>query len=118
MPFLVTEPQKVEGTKLGFAIFPYEFDFDDHITAKAGNRKLYVYLMKDSPFLEVDKILAVNLFSYEEVSRDYVDKKLQSFALKHPEFITDKKGFCDFFGRDTQSEKSQAKFSELEKKIR
>ncbi len=117
MPFFITEPQRIEGTKLGYAIFPYEFDFDDHITAKDGNRKLYVYLLKDSPFVEVERPLAVNVFHYEEVPRDYVSKKLQSFVTKHPEYVTDEKGFCDFFGKKTQSEKSQSKFSELEKRL-
>ena len=117
MPFLVTEPQRIEGTRLGFAVFPYEFGFDDHITAKDGNRKLYVYLLKDGQFIEIEKTLGVKLFRYEEVQHDYVDKKLLQFVLKHKEYITDKKGFCDFFGKATQSEKSQKKFSDLEKKM-
>lgn len=118
MPFLVTEPQKIEGTKLGFAVFPYQFDFNDHITSKEGNRKLYIYLLKDSSHIEVEQILGEELFRYEDVAHDFVDKRLQLFALKHPEFIVDKKGFCDFFGKGTQSEKSQSKFSDLEKRMK
>ena len=115
MPFIVTEPQRIEGTKLGFSVFPYEFSFDDRITAKDGNRKLYVYLLKDSPFIEVEKVLGMHLFCFEDVAHNYICKKLQDFIMKHPQYITDAKGVCDFFGKDTQSEKSQSKFSNLEK---
>ena len=116
MPFIVTEPQRIEGTRLGFAVFPYQFDPSDHITVNDGDRKLCVFLLKKSPFVEVERVLAEKLFRYEEASKDFVDKSLQAFVLKHPEYITDQKGFCDFFGKETQSEKSKIRFSELEKK--
>ena len=54
MPYIVTEPVKIEGTKLGYALFPYQFSFadikresDDHLM------RLYIYELKDSKFIEV-----------------------------------------------------------------
>ena len=115
MPFLLTEPRRIEGTKLGFAVCPYEFDFSDCEEAKDGNRKLYIYLLKDSPFVEVEKVLNMHKFRYDVVPRNYVKKKIESFVLQNLQYITDQKGFCDFIGQDTKADKNPSKFHSKEK---
>ncbi len=99
MPFLIVEPQKIEGTMLGFAVYPYHFSFDDHIDfSQKYDRKLMIFKLKNTPNIEVDKILAEKRYLFSETHRGFVDGLLQSYIQNNPQFITDKQKYEEFFG--------------------
>lgn len=110
MPFIVTEPQKIEGTQLGFSVYPYHFDFQDFVEKdRKFNRKLIIFKMKNSPYMEVDKVLFEEKFLNEEVKREFVNERLKSFISSHQEYVFDKEKTEKFF------EKSVYKRDEKEK---
>ena len=51
MPFIITEPQKIEGTNLGFSVYPYHFSFEDKFRERGINQKIVIFKIKDSEFV-------------------------------------------------------------------
>lgn len=105
MPFLVTEPQKIDGTKLGYAVYSYHHSFFDHFDFSQYNQKLMIFKMKDSAFLEVESVLAEEHFKYQEASRSFVDKKLFSYVKNNPQYIEDSQKVTQFFSKLLTKEK-------------
>lgn len=99
MPFLITEPQKIDGTKLGYAVYPYHESFDDHFVPKEYNQKLLIFKMKDSPFVEAEKILHEEHFKFQDIHRGFVDERLFQFVKNNQDFIVDKNKVTNFFSR-------------------
>jgi len=105
MPFLTTEPQKIAGTSLGFAVYPYHFSFNDHIENRGFNQKLVIVKLKGSPFIEVEKTLFEEKIVTENVYRNYIDDTLKKFVETHKEYIRDKDAVDKFFKRRIETEK-------------
>lgn len=105
MPFLITEPQKIDGTKLGYAVYPYHASFDDHIDTRDYNHKLMIFKMKDGPFMEAEKIVHEEHYRYQDVHHGYVDERLYEFLKYNQEYITDKSQVVAFFSRNTAKNK-------------
>ena len=90
MPYMISEPQRVEGTSLGFAVYPYYFSFEDHIDfSDKHDKKLVVFKLKDTKFVEVEKTLHEERFQGEEVRRGFVDRFMQKFLDDNPMYVTD-----------------------------
>ncbi len=102
MPFIITEPQRIEGTKLGFAIYPYHFSFDDKIYfEKKYDRKLMIFKMKETPFNEVDKILHEEKFVFNEITRRDLNNFLQDYIKKNSKYVTDLDKMAEYFARSS-----------------
>lgn len=100
MPFIVTEPQKIEGTQLGFAVYPYQFSFDDHILFEnKHDRKVVIFKMKDSTFNEPEKILREETFLFAEAKRGHVDAILKKFVCQNAKYVDDVKKMGEYFLR-------------------
>ena len=101
MPFILTEPQRIEGTKLGFSIYPYHFSFQDKFDLPRNfNEKLVVFALKDSRFIEVScKVAEVHYMDYA-VDRDFVDKTLKNIIKQYPQFVTDPNKLKDYFSKE------------------
>ncbi len=98
MPYIVTEPVKIEGTKLGYALFPYQFSFadikresDDHLM------RLYIYELKDSKFIEVEKTLFQKDFSISMQSAHIVEETLKDFIVKNQDYVQNVNVLENFF---------------------
>ncbi len=101
MPFIVTEPQKIDGTQLGFAVYPYHFSFQDFVERdRKYNQKLLIFKMKTSPFVEVDKVLHEEKFLDSEVSRHFVNDRLRSFISANSEYVIDPARTNQFFEKN------------------
>ncbi len=104
MSFIITEPQRIDGTSLGYAIYPYHFSFNDHLSDRQNcNGKLMIFKLKDSPFIETEKILYEEKFSTDQISRECVDKSLKTFINAHTEYIRSSDEVCKFFKGNTSS---------------
>ncbi len=99
MPFLITEPQRIGGTTLGYSVYPYHHSFDDHANPLLGNQKLVIFALKNSPFIETDHIVHQEMFKYENTTSGYVDERLKDFVSKHEEYVFDKRAVSDYFAR-------------------
>ncbi len=98
MPFIITEPQRIEGTKLGFAVYSYRFSFEDHIDfSKKYDQKLMIFKLKDAPFNEVEGVLHEHRFLFNDVARGYVDDVLKKYVGAHPQYVTDENKCEKFF---------------------
>ncbi len=101
MPFIVTEPQKIEGTQLGFAVYPYQFNFQDFVEKdRKFNQKLLIFKMKNSPYIEIDKVLYEEKFLDSEVSRHHVNNTLKKFISENREYVVDGSRAEKFFERN------------------
>lgn len=104
MPFLVTEPVKITGTSLGYAIYPYEFSFLDR--EKLGNHnviKLCIFQMKDSNFIEIDKVLYQKEMALTMQNAHVVDEQLKKFIMQNEKCVKDYRKLEAFF--DSSKEK-------------
>ena len=43
MAFIVTEPVRIKGTKLGYAVYPYQFSVLDREKKKHDDARLYIF---------------------------------------------------------------------------
>lgn len=112
MPFLVTEPQRIEGTVLGFSVYPYHFAFAEQNPSAQYNQKLMIFKLKDSQFIEVDKVLHEHRFRYEDVATNYVPIELKKYVAKHPEYVLNTGKMCEYFAGNTTSNTSPLKPTE------
>ncbi len=100
MPFVITEPQRIEGTKLGFAVYSYHFSFDDKINFEQKyDRKLMIFKLKDTPFNEVDKILHEEKFLFNENMRGDINNFLQDYVKENSKYVTDLRKMAEYFAR-------------------
>lgn len=97
MPYMVTEPQKIEGTNLGYSIYPYHFSFEDKFRDKAINQKLVIFKLKESQFVETESKVFEHKFADFMVSRGYVDKILKEFIIQNPQFVKEPEKVVSFF---------------------
>ena len=110
MPFLITEPQKIDGTQLGFAIYPYHFSFNDYFGVdRKVNQKLTIFKMKDSQFVEIERPLFEYKFKDDEVPRNYVDALLKNFITKNPQYVINYEKVKGFFAKGVHSNKDDEK---------
>lgn len=101
MPFIVTEPQKIEGTQLGFAVYPYQFAFQDFVGKdRKFNQKLLIFKMKNSPYIEIDKVLYEEKFLDSEVSRCHINDKLKKFVSENCKYVVDSSRAKKFFEKN------------------
>ena len=106
MPFLVTEPQRIEGTKLGFAIYPYHHSFDDHIDFSTKyNQKLMFFKLKDTPYNEIDKVLGEERYLFNDVYRGFVENKIKEFVCKNPQYVVDPQKTEKYIAKITEHHK-------------
>ena len=105
MPFMITEPQRVEGTKLGFSIYPYHFSFQDRFEKPRDfNQKLVVFLLKDSKYIEVEAKLYEEKFMDHAVQNNFVDKTLKKIIKANPQFVDDCEKVQRYFSKGFHAE--------------
>lgn len=109
MPFIVTEPQRIQGTYLGYSVYPYSYSFDDHINAKGVSAKLMIFQLKRSQFIEIDHILHEESYKHGEVGPNFVDRRLKDFVSGHPEYVFSPQSVNNFFARTDANMASRAK---------
>ena len=97
MPFVITEPQKINGTTLGFSVYPYHFSFSDNFKSRDFNQKLVVFKLKDSKFIEIDEKVFEVSFADHKVERNFVEKTLKNFVVENPKYITNPQEVVDCF---------------------
>ncbi len=97
MPFIISEPQKIEGTMLGFSVYPYHFSFQDRNRDKNSNQKLVIFKLKESKFIEPDYKLFELSYADFLVSRNFVDKNLKEFIISHPQYVVDPQKVVAYF---------------------
>ena len=106
MPFIVTEPQRIEGTELGFAVYPYHFNFQDFLEKdRKFNNKLLIFKMKHSPFAEVESVLFESRYSDQVESKYYVNDVLKEFIKTHQQYIIDREKLERFFDKNIYNRK-------------
>lgn len=98
MPYIITQPQKIEGTRLGYAIYPYQFSFEDHMTGK-GDRKLVVMELAVAPVIDPICILTEEVYNHRDTRRGDIEMKLMQYVNSHPEFVLDKNECKAYFER-------------------
>lgn len=103
MPFIITEPQKIEGTNLGFAVYPYHFSFQDRRKDRLHNQKLVIFELKESKFVEIEKKVFENTYADHVVPRNYVDYNLKEFITEHPQCVKDPKAVVEYFKKSIYS---------------
>ncbi len=97
MPFIISEPQKIEGTTLGFSIYPYHFSFQDRNRDKNCNQKLVIFKLKESKFVETEcKVFELGYADFM-VARNFVDKNLKEFIISHPQYVIEPQKVVDYF---------------------
>lgn len=105
MPYIITEPVKIEGTDLGYAVYPYQFSFLDHVKVTENNAaKLYIFKMKESRFIEVEKTLFEKEFSLSMQTAHVVDETLKKFIITHEKHVKDAEKLEIFFKRPKRKE--------------
>ncbi len=107
MPFIITEPQKIEGTKLGFSVYPYHFSFNDKNRDRSSNQKLVIFKLKDSQFIEPDFKVFELKYADHIAARNFVDKNLKEFVVAHPEFVTEPQKVVEYFNGGLSFEKDK-----------
>lgn len=91
---------KIEGTRLGYAIYPYQFSFLDNFQVDDKNfAKLYIFELKDSQFVEINRTLFQKEFSLSMQNSDVVNKTLKKFLVNNQEYISDIKTLKKFFDK-------------------
>ena len=105
MPYIIKEPVKIEGTDLGYAVYPYQFSFLDHVKVTENNAaKLYIFKMKESRFMEVEKTLFEKEFSLSRQTAHVVDETLKKFIITHEKHVKDAEKLEIFFKKPKRKE--------------
>lgn len=99
MPYIITEPQKVLGTKIGYSIYPYNFSFQDKIQKKE-HYKFVIFKLKDSPFVEADRKLSEQTILKDDLSRNLIENILKSFLKDKPSLVEDKNKMEQYFFKE------------------
>lgn len=107
MPYIITEPQRIEGAKLGFSVYPYHFSFNDKNRDRSSNQKLVIFKLKDSEFVESEFKVFELKYADHIAARNFVDRKLKEFILDHPEFVTEPQKVVDYFSGGISFEKNK-----------
>lgn len=107
MPFIITEPQKIEGTNLGFSVYPYHFSFEDKFRDKGTNQKLVIFKLKDSEFVEAESKVFEVKFADFMVSRGFVSKTLKEFVVDNPQYIKEPTKVVKFFDNTISFDKNE-----------
>lgn len=102
MPFITTEPQRIEGTRLGYAVYSYQFSFQDHLTfEKKYDRKLMIFKLKDTAFVEVEKVVFEDKYCFNDVKNSYIDEVLKSFICQNAHHIVDIEKMDNYFKKSS-----------------
>ena len=89
MPYIITEPVKIPGTKLGYAIYPFQNHFLDKTRPLDENMfKLYIFELQASKFIEVKKTLYQKELFLSMRNSNLVDCELKKFIMNNEEYIT------------------------------
>ena len=103
MPYIVTEPIKIPGTKLGYAVYPFQTHFLDRISRREEHPiKLYIFELKDSNFIEVEKTLFQKDISLSLQNAKVVDNTLKEFVINNEKYVTDIDSMAKFFEDKTK----------------
>lgn len=106
MPYYVTEPIKIEGTKLGYAIYPYQFSFLDIKRVRENNFvKLNIFELKDGEFLEIEKTVYQESLQISMHNSHIIEEKLKKFIVENEKYVEDAEKLEKFFDSKKESEK-------------
>ena len=103
MPYIVTEPVKIPGTKLGYAVYPYQKHFlDKNKNGDDNTAKLLIFEIKNSKFIEVEKTLFEKEFSLSMQNAKVVDNILKKFIVEHERYVDNVEAMSEFFSGTTK----------------
>lgn len=106
MPYIVTEPIKIDGTDLGFAVYPYQFSFLDQIRkGEESAAKLNIFQLKKTKFIEVEKVLYQKEFSLTMQTSNKIYSALKKFITQNGEYVRDVNAMATFFAQIDKSQK-------------
>lgn len=97
MPYIITEPTKISGTQLGYAIYPFQKHFLDREKHDESPMKLYIFKLKDSEFIEVEKPLFQKDIPLSLQSSKVVESTLKDFIMHNEQYITNIDAMAQFF---------------------
>lgn len=97
MPYIKTEPMKIEGTDLGYAIYPYNFSFLDHEQQSVDSCQFMILQLKESEFIETEKILHSEKIDDDRLNKRVVEKRIKGFVMQNPEHLLDVDKFDNYF---------------------
>lgn len=109
----MTEPQKIDGTTLGFSIYPYHFSFQDKIKDKSSNQKLVIYKLKNSEFIEPECKVFEEKFASHLVPRNHVERLLKEFVVANPQYVQSKRRAVEFFNYSLTLDKNEEEVKNL-----
>ncbi len=106
MPYFVTEPVKIEGTSLGYSIYPYQFSFFDNFRAKEENSvRLYIFKLKESEFIEIEKPLFKKDFSISMQNSVVIEETLKKFVVENEQYVKNIEDLQKFFFKTHEASK-------------
>ena len=106
---MLTEPQRIEGTRLGFSVYPYHFSFEDRFTKRDFNQKLVVFVLQDTKYIEVRHKIYEKKFADYAVPRDFVDTTLKTVVSAYPNLVDEPEKLKKFFSREENVEEKSKK---------
>lgn len=102
MAFIITEPVRIEGTRLGYAVYPYQFSVLDRVKKKHDDAKLYIFELKDTNFVEVERTLMQKDISLSMQASHEINYELKRFIMAYEGYITDIDKVEKFFSEDKE----------------
>ena len=88
MPYFVTEPIKIEGTNLGYAIYPYQFSFLDIFRVEEEKTvRLKIFKLKKSDYTEICETLFQQDFSVSMQNSSEIKKTIKNFVVQNPQYV-------------------------------
>ncbi len=103
MPYIVTEPIKIPGTKLGYAVYPFQIHYmDKQNKNEVSPLKLYIFELKDSNFIEIERTLYQKDIPLSMQNAKILDKTLKEFIINNEEYVTNVDRMDEFFADKTK----------------
>lgn len=102
MAFIVTEPVRIKGTKLGYAVYPYQFSVLDREKKKHDDARLYIFELKDTNFVEVKRTLMQKDISLSMQASKDINVELKRFIMSYEGYITNINEMEKFFSEDME----------------
>ncbi len=88
MPYIITEPIKISGTRLGYSLYHYQFSFMDDIRPSEEKPvRLKIFQLKESEFNEIDKTLYQKDFSASMQNLSEIKTILKNFLAGNPQYV-------------------------------
>ena len=102
MAFIVTEPVRIKGTKLGYAVYPYQFSVLDREKKKHDDARLYIFELKDTNFVEVKRTLMQKDISLSMQASKEINVELKRFIMSYEGYITNINEMDKFFNENKE----------------